>query len=763
MSRRHRNNRNNKKPSITSSTKKQKTNKTEKISNYEDDVCNWSEWVSATSTKNYILNDGILDYFKTIKNGSNQVGTKPETRQKRAKKTSEITNNFETSILNQGINFENKVIELIIEKLGQEKVINIGGDDDARSYSGYLKTIESMKEGIPVIYQGIVRNYKNKSYGVTDLLIRSDYLEKIYETTPLNKKQSMVSAQKLGGKESKSKTVLKKSTPKTLVRRSERISKISTRIVKRRTKNRENKRKLKNMVKKSKQPGFHYVVIDVKFKTLELNSDGIHLRNNGIMKAYKGQLYVYNQALGSMQGYTPSCAYIMGWKWKYVKNTIKFSGNSCFDKLGSINYKDKDVFYVGKTEDAIEWVNKVRQNSHLWNLNKLPFPHKELYPNMCNKYDYPYHNLKQKLAESIYDPTMIWKCTTAHRQNLHSKGVYSWRDPKCTVESLGIGGEYTKKIVSRVLEANQGHQKIIPKYIINNFENWQTEQPLELFVDFEMTCNVFTEFNNLYNSDSKSLIFTIGVGYYDKNNSWIFRDFTVDRLSEDQEFLICGDFVNYVEGLMEEYGYDSEYVDYPKMYHWSHAEPSAWKRVMERYLPASYNWDCLNWVDMLKVFQKEPIGIKGCLNYGLKSIAKQFYKNGYIKTTWDSSSSCADGADAAVGAYNINKRTMISGMDFSSDMLAKEIIKYNEIDCKVLGEIIGYLRNNHIDENIVFGMDMGQGFDEADSDFNCDESDSEDISEYSPNYVGFDSEFGSDSFERDTAVSSDDDDSSYTP
>ena len=32
---------------------------------------------------------------------------------------------------------------------------------------------------------------------------------------------------------------------------------------------------------------YHYVVIDIKFKTLHLKSDGIHLRNDGPMKAYK--------------------------------------------------------------------------------------------------------------------------------------------------------------------------------------------------------------------------------------------------------------------------------------------------------------------------------------------------------------------------------------------------------------------------------------------------------------------------------------------
>ena len=99
------------------------------------------------------------------------------------------------------------------------------------------------------------------------------------------------------------------------------------------------------------------------------------------------------------------------------------------------------------------------------------------------------------------------------------------------------------------------------------------------------------------------------------------------------------------------------------------------------------------------MFRSEPIGIKGCLNYGLKTVAKTFHKHGYIKTIWDSGSNCLDGADAAVGAYKIEKKTKILNIPFSSDPLSKEIVKYNEVDCKVLYEIIYYLRTYHIDPN----------------------------------------------------------------
>ena len=68
------------------------------------------------------------------------------------------------------------------------------------------------------------------------------------------------------------------------------------------------------------------------------------------------------------------------------------------------------------------------------------------------------------------------------------------------------------------------------------------------------------------------------------------------------------------------------------------------------------------------------------------------YKNKLINTCWDSSSICSNGLEAMFLAYNLYKNN-----DFidCNDNIMKEIIKYNIIDCKVMWEILSYLRNNY--------------------------------------------------------------------
>ena len=97
-------------------------------------------------------------------------------------------------------------------------------------------------------------------------------------------------------------------------------------------------------------------------------------------------------------------------------------------------------------------------------------------------------------------------------------------------------------------------------------------------------------------------------------------------------------------------------------------------------------------MDLSKLFREEPIVVKGSLKYKLKSISKAMYNLNLITTSWDSSNECSSGLAAMLIAsklYKNNKNIT------NNNKIMKDIIKYNETDCKVLWDILRYLRKNH--------------------------------------------------------------------
>jgi hypothetical protein len=110
-------------------------------------------------------------------------------------------------------------------------------------------------------------------------------------------------------------------------------------------------------------------------------------------------------------------------------------------------------------------------------------------------------------------------------------------------------------------------------------------------------------------------------------------------------------------------------------------------------------------VDLNKIVKNNNIVIKGCMNYGLKDFASAMYDNKFIKTIWDTE--CSNGLTAMIDAiryynfinsYNkLNNRQKKSKLnDYNSyKHIMDDIIRYNEIDCKVLYEILIFFRRQY--------------------------------------------------------------------
>jgi hypothetical protein len=92
------------------------------------------------------------------------------------------------------------------------------------------------------------------------------------------------------------------------------------------------------------------------------------------------------------------------------------------------------------------------------------------------------------------------------------------------------------------------------------------------------------------------------------------------------------------------------------------------------------------------MFKKENIIVKGMYNFGLKSVGKAMSKHKMIETIWDENIS--NGLDSMVIAVEIYQKCKEQKININSVKEFQHIINYNEIDCKIMMDILLYIKKN---------------------------------------------------------------------
>ena len=133
-----------------------------------------------------------------------------------------------------------------------------------------------------------------------------------------------------------------------------------------------------------------------------------------------------------------------------------------------------------------------------------------------------------------------------------------------------------------------------------------------------------------------------------------------------------------------------------RLIHWSPAEQSNFERAYDnaRSRHPDREWPALPWYDLLKdVVQSEPVVVRGSFSFSLKSIARAMRAQGMIATDWGEG--LADGAGAMAGAWNAAVEAKRRGVALGDTETMREIARYNEVDCRVMAEILDHLRAEH--------------------------------------------------------------------
>jgi hypothetical protein len=606
---------------------------TDNDSNKKRCFVNWKEMISPSSIRNYFLDDPLIDWLKyySIK----KITDIPNHH------TNHLHNNhnnnslsFNKFIMEQGNLFEKHVFDKLKETFNNLRIVQVSDNyQDVYSYDKYTETVNYMKEGYDIIYQGILHDYNKKLFGIPDLLIRSDKFNYIFN-------QNIVI--------NNTKTIF---------------------------------------------GNYHYIVVDIKHSTLNLNANRTFIKDMNSVLYYKGQILIYNRILGNIQHYEPPIGFILCKKLLSIKKNIIISSDNYMENLAMINYNNVDKHVNIKVNNAINWVNNMRANGHNWTL--LPQPSVlELYPNMKNDYDDGYKNIKLELADKIKEITSIWWCSHKKRTIAHSKKVFNWMDRKFNASLIEIKDNKISQTINNILEINRNNNSTnrniikITDLIKSNYWRNNDDSVLELYIDFETLNNNIgqLEINNNYmnnsmnNSMNNNIIFMITVGW-EYNNIFECKTFMINQKTDNNELIMINEMWDFINNKMLE----MNKTDY-KFIHWSNAEITFYNKFLLKHNNIFNEFKSF---DLYKLFLDNNIVVKDALNFSLKTIAKAMYNHKLINTCWDKNSSCNNGLDAMYLAYNLYKNN-----DYVNEDEMKDIIKYNIIDCKVMYEILSYLRNN---------------------------------------------------------------------
>jgi len=380
-----------------------------------------STWVTASSTRNYMLDDPLIDFLKFQSSTSNKRSrTSTYNKIPRSRSNSET---FLEKIFDNGNKFEEEIINKIKNLIPSKDFIEIAKSFEARDLSKYRRTIQAISQLVPVIYQPVLWNHTNKTYGCADLIIRSDYAKKIFPSYP--------------------------STSST-------------------------------------NPVYEVYDIKWSSLKLKAGSDNLQNEISVKPYKAQIWIYTDAlnkiQLVPATRGFVIGKSY---YREKTVnKVPIVETFLDPFERLGLIDWETSiEEQNIEKTNEAIEWIQEVRTNR---DLQVDPPNDPRLYPNMKNTSDGEFHQIKKQLAEKNKEITMIYSVGKRSRDLALESGICRWDDPRINSNILGFNPSCKLSgTINSILEINKpDNEEIISFSQLSNFGNWKNSK-VACYVDIE--------------------------------------------------------------------------------------------------------------------------------------------------------------------------------------------------------------------------------------------------------------------------------------
>jgi hypothetical protein len=543
---------------------------------------------------------------------------------------------FQRFLARQGQRFEAVVLADLERRIGLTR-IDVDRDD-ARSLAAAHATVAAMDRGERVIAQGLFRDPQTRTYGRIDLLVRSDVLATLCPDAFGEQDDPNVAAPALHGS------------------------------------------------------AWHYRVVDIKFSTLDLLKDGALSASSDLGTC--AQVWTYNQMLGRVQGFVAPFAYVLGRAWRQGNSD---RGDTAWERLARIPaemyVRSREAALADVVAEGATWIRRVRRDGAAWSIVPAPtIP--ELWPNMKNDRDHPWHVAKREIAEELRELTLMWRVNGSMRDRAREQGITTWDDPRLSAGLLGISGETNPALFDAMIAVNRETGPAVrPARIEADGGAWRERWPLELYVDFETVNDLNDDFATFPRKGGRSLIFQIGCGTY-VDGRWDFAQFTTRSLTWDAEAEMIDTWLALVDELARRAGLAG--ASDARLFHWSAAETvfmeGAYNSARARH--PERGWPSLGWYDILeRIVHPTPVVVRGARSFGLKAVARAMKSHALIETEWGEG--LADGTGAMAGAWAAADIAAKDGSDMGTLELMQDVSRYNEIDCRVMAEVLDHLRREH--------------------------------------------------------------------
>ena len=535
-----------------------------------------------------------------------------------------------------------------------------------------------MSEGVELIEQAVVRNPEDLTYGAIDLLVRSDALERLFPGT-LSAEEASQPAPGLAPEGGEA-------------------------------------------------PPWHYVVVDVKFSTLDLSVSGYAGSSH---RHYAGQVLVYTAAVARLQGYCPPDAFLLGRTWVSSKGR----GSGALDRLARVpvdreSTRDDETPLAIEVGRALEWIRTVRRDGAAW--EALPRPTRpELYPNMNADQDQPWSEAKRKIAREIGELTYLPGVGPDLRDAAVASGILRRDEPGLTPERLGVTGDARPRRLAAVLAANAvpasapAGEKVLPAKIeLRGDEHWRRPARIEFHVDFENSGNLNDDFTSLPRVGGVTCIFQIGCHISidgreptaseiaaavaagaaagerlftprSEDQSWFpsFGQWSGDRLNAASERAVLDAWLAYMNAWRESLNITWAET---RIVHWSPAERNLLFTAADSAASRHPTWSLpeeIGWFDAFEeLVYRVPVSVRGAYGYGLKEIAKSMRAEGLIDVSWGDGP--ADGMGAMAAAYTADARAAAEGKRLADYDYFRAGAEYNAADCRSMFLVLAWLRAN---------------------------------------------------------------------